>query len=323
MSPEKKATPQTAGDLILPNIERHTSSTLSISKGDCDVLEGQETFRDIEGSVTFRNIGWFRASVMFLKVIFAVGVLSLPLTMYKLGAVGGGLTIIGYGLFNTYCFIIIAEFRLGHRGCHTIADVANAVGGRITKEIAGFLMIAAWVLVASAGIIGLSTAFNALSHHAICTVWWNLIATAIIALVSSFRKLHEIGWVSYIGFITIYAAVFIVVVGVTQNKRPAAAPQTGPFDLGFHAIASPTYAAGMVGSTTIFYSSAGTSAFLPIMSEMRRPQDYRKSLYLCMSVVTASYLAFTTVIYYWCGKWIASPSLGVRFTLRFPAASLS
>lgn len=39
----------------------------------------------------------------------------------------------------------------------------------------------------------------------------------------------------------------------------------------------------MVASCTIFVSSAGTSAFLPVISEMRQPKDYRKSLYVCMS----------------------------------------
>lgn len=61
---------------------------------------------------------------------------------------------------------------------------------------------------------------------------------------------------------------------------------------------------------TIFCSGAGTSAFLPVMSEMRRPRDYNKAVYLCMSIVTASYLCFSLVVYRWCGQWVASPSLG-------------
>jgi hypothetical protein len=43
---------------------------------------------------------------------------------------------------------------------------------------------------------------------------------------------------------------------------------------------------------------------------MRRPRDYNKAVYLCMGVVTASYLTFSLVVYRYCGKWVASPSLG-------------
>jgi hypothetical protein len=101
-----------------------------------------------------------------------------------------------------------------------------------------------------------------------------------------------------------------VSIGVTTKSRPAAAPQTGDFDLGYHVIGAPTFVAAMTTVSSIFASSAATSAFLPVISEMKRPKDYNKALFLCMGIVTASYLAFSLVVYRWCGKWVASPSLG-------------
>lgn len=98
--------------------------------------------------------------------------------------------------------------------------------------------------------------------------------------------------------------------GVTTRDRPAAAPQTGDFDLGYKVIGNPSFTTGITAAATIFVSSAATSAFLPVISEMRKPQDYPKAVYLSMSLVTASYLTFSLVIYAWCGQWIASPSLG-------------
>jgi hypothetical protein len=68
--------------------------------------------------------------------------------------------------------------------------------------------------------------------------------------------------------------------------------------------------AGITSVATIFCSGAGTSAFLPVISEMRRPRDYNKAVYLCMGIVTASYLTFSLVVYRYCGQWVASPSLG-------------
>jgi hypothetical protein len=74
---------------------------------------------------------------------------------------------------------------------------------------------------------------------------------------------------SWAGFASVYIAVFIVVVGVTTRSRPAAAPPTGDFDFGYHAIAYPTFMVGMTATATIFVSTAATSAFLPVISEMR------------------------------------------------------
>lgn len=155
-----------------------------------------------------------------------------------------------------------------------------------------------------------SSGLNALSEHAACTVYWALIATVLVAATASVRKFHDIGWLTWAGFISIFAAVFIVVVAVTQLDRPAAAPQTGDFDLGYHAIAYPTFAVGIGASAAIFVSSAGTSAFLPVISEMRNPKDYNKAMFTCMAIVQSAYLSFALVVYRWCGKWVASPSLG-------------
>ncbi|KAE8393739.1 transmembrane amino acid transporter protein-domain-containing protein [Aspergillus alliaceus] len=273
-------------------------------------FEEHEVFKKTDTGVNFRKVGWFNAGVIFIKILFATGVLSLPSALYSLGAVGGSISIVAWGCFNTYCAVILGNFRTRHPHCHSIADMAEVLGGVVAKEATGLLFIIAYILVTGSGIIGVTTALNALSHHATCTVWWSLIATVIIIATACIRKLEHVGWLTYAGFISIYAAVLIVVIGVTTQDRPAAAPQEGPYELGFVAVNNPGFAAGMVASCTIFVSSAGTSAFLPVISEMRNPKDYKKPLYFCMALVTASYLAFSLVVYRWCGKWVASPSLG-------------
>ncbi|EMC96057.1 hypothetical protein BAUCODRAFT_71260 [Baudoinia panamericana UAMH 10762] len=268
-----------------------------------------EVFKKNTDGVDFRTVHWIRASVIFLKVIFATGVLSIPTAMYQLGAVGGALSVIGWGALNTYTAILQGNFRNRHPNCHSIADMAAVIGGPILREIVGVLFVLAYVLCAGSGILGVSIGLNALSNHAACTVWWSFLATVVVIAAASVRKFQQIGWLTWAGFLSIFIAVFVVVIGVTVRSRPAAAPATGPYDLGFHAIAYPNFVNGMVGSATIFVSSAGTSAFLPVISEMRTPAHYSRAVYLCMAIVQSSYLAFALVVYRWCGKYVANPSL--------------
>ncbi|KAK5009548.1 hypothetical protein LTR28_000485 [Elasticomyces elasticus] len=177
-----------------------------------------EIFKNTKDGVNFRTVGWPRASVIFLKVIFATGVLSIPTAMYSLGAVGGALSVVGWGLLNTYTAVIQGDFRNNHAGCHTVADMAGVVGGSVSgkfglamKELAGFLYLAAYVLCTGSGILGVSIGLNALSHHAACTVWWSFIATVAVATTASVRTFHNIGWLTWAGFASIFTAVFIVV----------------------------------------------------------------------------------------------------------------
>ncbi|KUI70339.1 N amino acid transport system protein [Cytospora mali] len=287
-------------------------SSGSFDAGKAEVVDDDafEVFKRGEGTVDFRTVGWIHASVIFLKTIFATGVLTIPSAMYVLGAFPGAINVLGWQALNTYCAIIQGNFRNTHAGCHSIADMAYVVGGSWLKEVVGIFFLVTYAIVGASGIVGASTALNALSNHAICTNYFTLVCMFAVFIMSSARTFEKIAWLTWAGFISVYVAVIIVVVGVTTQDRPVAAPQTGDFDLGYHAIAHPTFVAAITSVATIFCSGAGTSAFLPVISEMKKPRDYNKAVYLCMSIVTASYLAFSLVVYRWCGKWVASPSLG-------------
>ena len=64
--------------------------------------DGFEVFTKTGHGVDFRTVSWQRASILFLKILFATGVLSIPAAMYTLGAAPGALLILGFGLLNTY-----------------------------------------------------------------------------------------------------------------------------------------------------------------------------------------------------------------------------
>ncbi|KAL5118341.1 hypothetical protein ACEQ8H_003690 [Pleosporales sp. CAS-2024a] len=282
----------------------------SINMGKIDVEDDGEVFKRGEGIEDFRTVPWVHTAVIFLKVIFATGVLTIPSAMYTLGAFPGAINVLGWQGLNTWCALIQGQFRNNHPGCHSIADMGQLVGGRIVKEITGILFLAAFIIVAASGMVGVSTALNALSNHSLCTNYFSIIAAIMVGTCASVRKFEKIAWITWAGFASVFIAVFIVVVGVTTRDRPAAAPQTGPYDFGYHVIGHPTFAAGITAASVIFCSGAGTSAFLPVMSEMRNPRDYSKAVNWCMGIVTAAYLSFSLVVYRWCGKWVASPSLG-------------
>lgn len=145
---------------ITPYNEKHpqydaSSTDPEILPGEMKELDDHEVFRK-GADVDFRTVSWQRASVIFLKIIFATGVLSIPTAMVSLGAVGGALNVVGWGALNTYTAVIQGNFRNRHLGCHSIADMAHEVGGVWLREIVGLLFVAAYVLCTGSGIIGVS-----------------------------------------------------------------------------------------------------------------------------------------------------------------------
>ncbi|KAI9367397.1 transmembrane amino acid transporter protein-domain-containing protein [Aspergillus egyptiacus] len=279
---------------------------------DAGEVDDLEIFGNESNGVKFRTLSWPNATVIFLKLIFATGVLSIPTSMYQLGAVGGCLSVIGWTGWNQYTAVILYNFRQRHGPCHSIADMAGVLAGRAGKELTGIFFVVGNIICTGSAVIAVSTGLNALSHHAACTVWWALIGFVVIAGFASIRKLEQLSWLTWAGFFSVFIAVFIIVVGVTQIDRPAAAPPTGPFELGFYAFppTNPTFEIGMLASCNIYVSSANTGAFVPVIAEMKNPRDFKKAVHVCMSMIMAFYVTFSLAVYAYCGKWVASPSLG-------------
>jgi hypothetical protein len=64
--------------------------------------------------------------------------------MFSLGALGGALSVVGWGALNTYTAVVQGNFRNSHPGCHSIADMSEVLGGVVLKEITGALFLVAY-----------------------------------------------------------------------------------------------------------------------------------------------------------------------------------
>jgi hypothetical protein len=105
-----------------------------------EVLKGeQEVFQINEDGVDFRTVTWPRAAIVFLKILFATGVLSIPAAMYEIGAAGGALVLLGFGMLNCYVGKVQGDFRNKHPSCHSVADMVGVIAGPIAKELVGAL----------------------------------------------------------------------------------------------------------------------------------------------------------------------------------------
>lgn len=66
-------------------------------------------------------------------------------------------------------------------------------------------------LAAGSGFIGLAQGFKILADGRTCTVVWTLVAAICTGLVASIRTLGKLAILTWIGFASIFTAVFIVV----------------------------------------------------------------------------------------------------------------
>jgi len=261
------------------------------------------------------------------KYTVTTGILGIPTALNTLGAVGGSFNILGWGAMNACMFeailsiyrntdmmldtsVIAGRSRNKHPHCHSIVDLTRLFHGNIAAEIISFLFVIGYILCVASAILGISVALNSLSEHAACSTYFTLIGMILAIMFSSIRTWKSMTWPLAISFFCVMAAVLAVIIGAARLKRPAAAPHEGPYDFGFVAVSYPNFAAGISAANAIFASSTGCPGTIPVIAEMKRPQDFTKVTVTVACIVTVLYMCLSMSMYSYTGKWVASPSLG-------------
>ena len=94
-------TPEKTGAGITNDAIEPSYSNSPMSSEKVDALEAREIFHDADEGVKFRTVSWQRATVIFLKIQFAMSILAVPGALATVGAVGGALSIVGWTILNT------------------------------------------------------------------------------------------------------------------------------------------------------------------------------------------------------------------------------
>ncbi|KAL6247140.1 hypothetical protein RBB50_005483 [Rhinocladiella similis] len=290
-----------------------------------EILEDDgEVFKDNADHAKFRALGLIPTIIVLIKLCFATGVLSIPAALGVVGYGPGVILLALWSALTMYYAFVMYQFRMKYKGIHNIVDAAMLMGGPIAREATGALFLLTWtqvlpppphlkrdvcILCTGSGFVGLSQGLKILANGKGCSIVWTLVAAIATGILSSIRTLGKLAILTWIGFASIFTAVFIVVVGVTTIERPAAAPKEGPFDLGVISVGHPGFVAGLVAALNLFSGFGSTSTFMPVMAEMKVPRMFPKALFISQGLLVACYISFGLVVYVYCGVYVASPSL--------------
>ncbi|KAK5090174.1 hypothetical protein LTR64_006106 [Lithohypha guttulata] len=264
----------------------------------------------VEGGPDYRSVGWIGTVALMMKTQIGLGVLSIPAVLDTLGMIPGLICLIIIAIITTWSDYIVGTFKLRHRSVYSIDDVGYLLFGRVGREVFGAVFVLFWIFVAGAGMLGISIGLNAVSTHGACTAIFVAIAAIVGFGLSSIQTLGKISWLAWIGLICILVAIFTCTIAVGIQDRPAEAPTTGVFISDYKLFRNPTITDALSACSSLVFAFAGTPAFFSIVSEMREPRHYTRSLIICQSGVTITYIVIGVVVYYYAGSFVSSPALG-------------
>ncbi|RSM19998.1 hypothetical protein CDV31_001077 [Fusarium ambrosium] len=288
-------TPSRAGEVLEDNVVEH------------DAVFGAIT----EDGPNYRNVGWIGTTALMMKTQIGLGVLSMPVVFDTLGMIPGIILLITIAGITTWSDYIVGVFKMRHRHVYGIDDVGRMLFGRIGYEVFGAMYALYFTFVSGSAMLSISVALNALSTHGACTAVFVAVAAVTTFLVSSIQTLGRISWVAWVGAACIIVSVFVVTIAVALQDQPSAAPKvTGEWKSDYKLFNNPSFTDAISAVSTLVFTYAGTPAFFNIVSEMRDPTQYTRALTICQVTVTIVYIIVGTIVYYYCGSYVASPALG-------------
>ncbi|KAL2434867.1 Transmembrane transporter [Exophiala dermatitidis] len=255
-------------------------------------------------------VGWLGTVALMMKTQIGLGVLSIPAVFDVLGLIPGVICLLVIAAITTWSDYMVGMFKLRHRDVYSIDDAGALMFGKTGRYILGSAFILYWAFVAGSGMLGISIGLNAVSTHGACTAIFVAVAALAGFLLGSIQTLGRISWLAWLGLTCILTAIFTVTIAVGVQDRPTAAPQEGPWSSDYKLFNNPSFADASAALSSLVFAYAGTPGFFAIVSEMRDPRHYTRSLLICQSGVTAVYMSIGVVVYYFCGSYVASPALG-------------
>jgi hypothetical protein len=152
--------------------------------------------KGIPQTLSTTDVYRWHVGILMLAENVSLGILALPQALAILGLVPGIFCIISLGIIATYTGWIIGEFKLAHPGVHTFADCGELIAGPIGREVMAVGQTLILIFIMGAHILSFSIAMNAITGHAVCTIWWNIIGLVLCFLLGLPRTFKNVSYIS-------------------------------------------------------------------------------------------------------------------------------
>jgi hypothetical protein len=244
----------------------------------------------------------------------ALGLLSFPSIFLRLGVVGGVISTIGLGTLAYITAWMMIEFKMKHMGVMHFGDAGGVIFGKWGKRVFGIGMILKSMGLAGSHVLVGQEAITSISSHAICNVWWGLIVTVVSIILAYNREWHKLWWMSFVSVFCILAASMMTIIG-TGVQSPSRLETAAKGPIAWHAVPlNPTVMDVVGGYTNVLFAYGGNMAVFSFCSEMRNPNDFKKSFALSQIVATVCYCIVGGTIYSFGGQYTTSPALTMTST---------
>ncbi|BGP43404.1 hypothetical protein JCM10449v2_007439 [Rhodotorula kratochvilovae] len=261
-----------------------------------------------EHQMDFKTLGWIKAGIVITCEAVALGTLSFPSTFKRLGMAGGLITNTAFIAIAYLSAWVMVDFKKRYPHVLNAADAAEVLFGRVGYLVAGTAIVFKSIGLAASHILAGKLAIVTFDSGANCAIGWALLIAGISAILSYNRKWSGLMGLSVLSLTCIIVACIITMVGA-GTQDPSRLEKNGEAIrwVAFNTEVSLADAIGAITNCVFAYGQ--NMAVLTFLPEMKRPEDFKKSIALMQGFQLVIYSIVGSVLYSYGGQYTPSPAL--------------
>lgn len=278
---------------------------------DSQVVVGdvQEYLRkEREGEAKFHRLSWPRMTICLIVEAIALGSLSQPKTFSQLGMVPAVILTLGIGVLATAASLYLGEVCIRYPGVKHFDNIGQLLGGRIGREIVAVCFVLQLFLVTASHVLTGTELWNALSNTHVCAVVFGVVSAILLFLLAIPPSFHDFAVLGYVDFISIIVAIIITGVGLGKEARNQPGG-IGATDWHLWPKEDLTFYEAVLAITNIAFAYSFSICQPSFMSELARPQDYKKALISLGAAEIIIYTLTGALLYWLGGDAVQSPAI--------------
>lgn len=268
----------------------------------------------------YQGCSWQKTTGLLLSEYICLAIMSFPWLYSVLGLVPGLIITVFVAATVYYTGLTVADYCIANPGITSVCDIgkhlfwdSDAVwyATAVCFICNNTLIQALHVLVGAKYFNTITSNLRSDGSTKVCSIVWGVVSAVICFVVSLPRTFSSMSLIAYFSAITMFVAVVLSMAFAGVEAHPN--HYTGqPVHWNLWPEKGTSYVAAMGAVLNIVYTFVGQITYPSFISQMKRPQDFKKALTLVTALEVVVFALAGSIVYVYVGNgYITSPAFGL------------
>lgn len=280
-----------------------------------------ESSNETAPTIDYKNCSWQKTAGLLFSEYICLAIMSFPWSYSVLGLIPGLIITVFVSLTVLYTGLIITDYCIAFPDITSICEIGKHLfwGSNIVWWATAFCFIANNTLIQALHVLVGAKYFNTISDNVnaegktiVCSIVFGVVTAIICFIISLPRTFSHMAIIGYFSAATMFAAVVLAMVFAGIQDHPSGyAKLQEPVHYGLWPAKGTTYVDAMGAFLNIVYTFVGQITYPSFISQMKKPKDFKKALYIVTFAELVTFALAGSIIYVYVGNaYITAPAFG-------------